>query len=91
MTLCDSFCKEAPFADNGLHIMIKRPALSEAEISDIIQMALSDHDSFSQIQQLYGLPEKEVKVLMRLSLKRGSYQAWRKRVRQFSDRRAHYK
>ena len=53
--------------------MTKRPALSEAEISDIIQMALSDHDSFSQIQQLYGLPEKEVKVLMRSSLKRGSY------------------
>ena len=72
-------------------MMTKRPALTEAEISDIIQMALSDHDSFSQIQQLYGLPEKEVKVLMRSSLKRGSYQAWRKRVRQFSDRRAHYK
>jgi uncharacterized protein (TIGR03643 family) len=91
MTLRGSFCKEALFTDNGLHIMTKRPALSEAEISDIIQMALSDHDSFSQIQQLYGLPEKEVKVLMRSSLKRGSYQAWRKRVRQFSDRRSHYK
>ena len=72
-------------------MMTKRPALSEAEISDIIQMAVSDHESFSQIQQLYGLPEKEVKVLMRSSLNRGSYQAWRKRVRQFSDRRAHYK
>jgi uncharacterized protein (TIGR03643 family) len=91
MSLSGSLCKEALFADNGLHMMTKRPALSEAEISDIIQMALSDHDSFSQIQQLYGLPEKEVKVLMRSSLKRGSYQAWRKRVRQFSDRRAHYK
>ena len=31
--------------------MTMRPALSEAEISDIIQMALSDHDSFAQIQQ----------------------------------------
>ena len=71
--------------------MTMRPALSEAEISDIIQMALSDHDSFAQIQMLYGLPEKEVKALMRSSLKRGSYQAWRKLVRQFSDRRAHYK
>ena len=91
MSLRGSLCKEVLFADNGLHIMTKRPALSEAEISDIIQMALSDHDSFSQIQQLYGLPEKEVKVLMRSSLKRGSYQAWRKRVRQFSDRRSHYK
>ena len=71
--------------------MTMRPTLSEAEISDIIQMALSDHDSFAQIQLLYGLPEKEVKARMRSSLKRGSYQAWRKRVRQFSDRRAHYK
>ena len=65
--------------------------LTEAEISEIIQMALSDHDSFGQIKQLYGLPEKDVKALMRKSLKRGSYEAWRKRVRQFSDRRAHYK
>ena len=65
--------------------------LTEAEISEIIQMALSDHVSFGQIKQLYGLPEKDVKTLMRKSLKRGSYEAWRKRVRQFSDRRAHYK
>lgn len=65
--------------------------LSEAEISDVIEMALSDHVSFTQIRALYGLPEKEVKKLMRNHLKTGSYQAWRKRVRQFSDRRAHYK
>ena len=65
--------------------------LTEAEISEIIQMALSDHDSFGQIKQLYGLREKDVKMLMRKSLKRSSYEAWRKRVRQFSDRRAHYK
>lgn len=65
--------------------------LTEAETSEIIQMALSDHDSFSQIKSLYGLPEKDVKALMRKSLNRGSYQAWRKRVRRFSNRRAHYK
>jgi len=28
---------------------------------------------------------------MRQNLKPGSYQAWRRRVRTFSDRRAHYK
>ena len=47
--------------------MTMRPALSEAEISDIIQMALSDHDSFAQIQMLYGLPEKEVKAFAVIS------------------------
>ena len=65
--------------------------LSDAEISEVIEMALSDHASFTQIKQLYGLLEKDVKKLMRKNLKTGSYQAWRKRVRQFSDRRAIYK
>lgn len=65
--------------------------LSEAEVSEVIEMALSDHASFTQIKQLYGLLEKDVKKLMRKNLKTGSYQAWRRRVRQFSDRRATYK
>lgn len=65
--------------------------LTEAEVSEVIEMALSDHASFTQIKQLYGLLEKDVKKLMRKNLKSGSYQAWRKRVRQFSDRRATYK
>ena len=54
-------------------------------------MALSDHTSFAQIEALYGLQDKEVKALMRGHLKRGSYKAWRRRVRAFSDRRASYK
>jgi len=54
-------------------------------------MALSDHTSFGQIETLYGLKDKDVKALMRKNLKRGSYEAWRKRVREFSDRRATYK
>jgi uncharacterized protein (TIGR03643 family) len=33
----------------------------------------------------------EIKVIMRTQLKPGSYRAWRKRVRDFGDRRAHYK
>ena len=54
-------------------------------------MALSDHASFQQIEALYGLKESDVKRLMRQNLKPGSYKAWRRRVRTFSDRRAHYK
>jgi uncharacterized protein (TIGR03643 family) len=63
----------------------------DEDIDEIIEMALSDHTTFAQIEQLYGLKEKEVKALMRKNLKRGSYEAWRRRVRTFSDRREHYK
>jgi uncharacterized protein (TIGR03643 family) len=66
-------------------------ALSVSEISDVIEMALSDHVSFVNIKKLYGLREKDVKALMRTNLKAGSYKAWRKRVRDFSERREHYK
>ena len=65
--------------------------LEQHEISDIIQMALSDHVSFADIESQYGLRESQVKTLMRQNLKRGSYQAWRKRVARFASRRAHYK
>ena len=66
-------------------------APTEAEASAIVEMALSDHVAFSQIEDQFGLGEKEVKALMRARLKPGSYRAWRKRVRTFSDRREHYK
>ncbi len=65
--------------------------LPEAHQSEIVQMALSDHVSFSDIEAEYGLKEKQVKALMRARLKPGSYRAWRKRVRSFGSRRAHYK
>ncbi|MEL6121112.1 MAG: TIGR03643 family protein [Pseudomonadota bacterium] len=71
--------------------MSKNADLSEADRSAVIEMALSDHVSFANIQREYGLREKEVKALMRTSLKPGSYRAWRKRVRAFGDRREHYK
>ena len=40
---------------------------------------------------MYGIGEKDVKKLMRENLKTRSYKAWRKRVREFSDRRENYK
>jgi uncharacterized protein (TIGR03643 family) len=66
-------------------------ALSNAEISEIVEMALSDHTSFAAIQLQYGLSADAVKALMRSRLKPGSYRAWRKRVRDFGDRRESYK
>lgn len=60
-------------------------------VSEVIQMALSDHVSFSNIQAEYGINDKQVKTLMRDTLKGGSYRAWRKRVRDFGNRRETYK
>ena len=64
---------------------------SVSETSEIIEMALSDHISFRQIEKQFGIKEKEVKKLMKKNLKDGSYKVWRKRVRVFSDRRKNYK
>ncbi len=62
-----------------------------ATVGEVIQMALSDHVSFDQIRAAHGLSADEVKALMRRELAPGSYRAWRRRVRRFSDRRASYK
>ncbi len=70
---------------------MKPPPLDPAVISEIIEMALSDHASFDAIRHLHGLGPDAVKALMRQNLKTGSYRAWRRRVRQFSDRREVYK
>ena len=66
-------------------------SLTEVDISEIIEMALSDHTAFSHIRQLYGLEDKQVKALMRKHLKPASYRVWRKRVHDFGTRREHYK
>ena len=64
---------------------------TEYNIDEVIEMALSDHISFGDIERLFGLSADDVKRIMRLNLKRGSYEAWRRRVRKFSGRREHYK
>jgi uncharacterized protein (TIGR03643 family) len=71
--------------------MVKTTDLTPEHISEIIQMALSDHVSFADIQAEYGISDKQVKTLMRDTLKSGSYKTWRKRVRDFGDRRENYK
>lgn len=68
-----------------------RPEPTPETISEIIEMALSDHVSFAQIRAQHGLGPDEVKTLMRKTLKPGSYRAWRKRVRDFGTRREVYK
>ncbi len=43
---------------------------SVSETSEIIEMALSDHISFRQIEKQFGIKEKEVKKLMKKILKK---------------------
>ena len=65
--------------------------MSDAVISEVIEMALSDHVSFTTITAQTGLSADAVKALMRSNLKPGSYRAWRKRVKDFGTRRESYK
>lgn len=65
--------------------------LDAAITGEIIQMALSDHVSFAQIQAAHGSSPDEVKVLMRKHVAPGSYRVWRKRVRAFGERWGSYK
>jgi uncharacterized protein (TIGR03643 family) len=68
-----------------------KPKLGAADVSEVVAMALSDHVSFEQLRLVHGLAPDAVQALMRETLKRGSYVAWRKRVRRFGERRATYK
>ena len=54
--------------------------LSQARLSELIELALSDKVNFKSIKDEFGLKEIEVKNLMRRNLKPGSYIAWRKRI-----------
>ena len=67
------------------------PSLTPSQISEIIEMALSDHVSFTTISAQHGVSPDQIKAIMRGQLKPGSYKAWRKRVRDFGERREHYK
>ena len=53
---------------------------TEARLSELIELALSDKVSFTSIRNEFGLREIEVKNLMRKNLKPKSYAAWRKRI-----------
>ena len=54
--------------------------LNQADLSRLIEMAWEDHTPFEAIEQIYGLSESQVIVLMRQSMKPSSFRMWRKRV-----------
>lgn len=54
--------------------------MEEKEKDRIIEMAWEDRTPFEAIRFQFGLAEREVIQLMRNSLKRSSFNRWRKRV-----------
>lgn len=57
-----------------------KPTLSISDTDRIIEMAWEDRTPFEAIQFQFGLSESQVIELMRRSLKRTSFNLWRKRV-----------
>ena len=55
-------------------------SLSSDELDRIIGMAWEDRTPFEAIRFQFGLSEREVIALMRASIKRSSFNLWRKRV-----------
>ncbi|OYT93488.1 MAG: TIGR03643 family protein [Burkholderiales bacterium PBB3] len=55
-------------------------ALSESDISRIIEMAWEDRTSFEAIEAQFGLNESAVIDLMRRHMKPSSFRMWRKRM-----------
>ena len=51
------------------------------DLDRVIQMAWEDRTPFEAIEWQFGLKENDVRSLMRRSLKRKSFEMWRKRVK----------
>ena len=51
------------------------------DLDRVIQMAWEDRTPFEAIEWQFGLKENDVRKLMRRSLKRKSFELWRKRVK----------
>ena len=51
------------------------------DLDRVIQMAWEDRTPFEAIEWQFGLKENDVRALMRRSLKRSSFELWRKRVK----------
>lgn len=56
------------------------PALSESDISRIVEMAWEDRTAFEAIEAQFGLNESAVVDLMRKHMKASSFRMWRKRM-----------
>ena len=55
-------------------------ALTEADVSRVVEMAWEDRTTFEAIEVQFGLNEAAVVDLMRLHMKPSSFKMWRKRM-----------
>ena len=55
--------------------------ISQKDTDRIIEMAWEDRTTFTDINNQFGLKEKEVIKIMKENLKRNSFLKWRQRVR----------
>ena len=55
-------------------------ALTEGDISRVVEMAWEDRTAFEAIEAQFGLNESAVIDLMRLHMKPSSFRMWRKRM-----------
>ena len=56
------------------------------DLDRVIQMAWEDRTPFEAIEWQFGLKENDVRALMRRSLKRKSFEMWRKRVKGMANK-----
>ena len=64
---------------------------TKTEISEIIEMALSDDIPFKVIEKTHGINADQIKRIMKDNISPRSYKIWRQRVKDFSTRRKYYK
>ncbi len=57
-----------------------KPALTDADVSRVIEMAWEDRTPFDAIERQFGLNESAVVALMRRSMQRRSFKMWRERM-----------
>ena len=74
-----------------MHGTYSMKGFSDSEISEIIEMALSDDVPFKTIEEIYGVSADQIKKIMKNNVSDSSYRTWRKRVKAFSNRRKYYK
>ena len=55
--------------------------MNQEQVNRIIEMAWEDRTSFEAIEYQFNLKENDVREIMRLNLKKSSFQMWRKRVK----------
>ena len=67
-------------------MILKKPSLSEGDLSRLIEMAWEDRTPFEAILKTYQLDEPSLMRIMQAQLKPSSYRLWRKRVKEKSSK-----